>query len=907
MGRMGLTGTVMHEFGLGVRFSVCVAVAGLGVVFAGCGLPPRDTTPLPYHFTQEAFRRDVQREHPPLEIPLNERWYATAGALGITEEGLTWTRGADGGHLAIDVQADAAFYNTLELRMKADTGSVCRVAWLSEHEPELAFEKCPSTSGAIFSDNKFHTYIFRLSRERWFGSLRRLMVSPLELPGAVSIQQVRLAYRPPEAPLRVTLGGVSMEALYGTQPATSFVLPEGAVLEAYAGMLPAAWEMSAKGVVEFQVLAQRGQEAPLMLYRRKMTPGVVAFHHKWLPIYIDLGQFAHQQIRLHLRVNHAGLPQGDYAFWGDPRVFVPRPAPPTPPAKAPVPVFLISCDTLRADHLSCYGYERQTSPELDAFAKRDAVLFENALTPETYTLPAHISMFTGLHSEHHRTTRYTNLAEEVTTLPEMLRGAGYLTAGFTGHNWWLLPERGFAQGMDYYDVPAEAFRHVYRTTDRVQDWLQNHPYPRQFLFFHNYDLHAKLSGEYQLPYDPGDKEYRTFSEEDDGKGLLLDARTRGFHANDMLEAYNDGKITFTPEEHAYILKLYDDCIRLVDESIGDFLRSLQVHGLYDNALIIVTSDHGESHNEHGFYGHFDLFEEIAHVPLLIKFPDNAFAGQRYAEQVTLEDIMPTIQDVLDLPALESSDGVSLLQALHAATPAPATPANEATPTPAPAHPYLFLRRGGKIAVRTNEWKLHWDDPRTPGREALFQLTSDPLEMQDRLEEKPPVLAALEQELASFFDQKRDGWHVQLLNAPPTWSGHLLLTSTAPISSLFYIDENNVATPQPIEHPQTVEIKAAAPWPHLLIRTTEPGAQLQVNLKSDTLFTLAAGQREPIIHVDFSGTLDPAAPDLAKPNLDAIQTAPIIALWYETTAHAGTAAATPTEEQKQQLRALGYVE
>lgn len=192
--------------------------------------------------------------------------------------------------------------------------------------------------------------------------------------------------------------------------------------------------------------------------------------------------FAGATVDLLLEVDARRAARGDYAVWGNPIVYGHRETTRTP-------VILISCDTMRADHLSCYGYVRETSPNLDAFAK-EAVLFENAITPETWTLTAHTSMLTGLYPRHHHVNASTNLAETVQTLPETLGKMG-------------IRHRRIHR-LSPVDVAIERncprIRHVFNagigaanmieTKSLVNAWLASHAAAPFFLFYHNYDLHS---------------------------------------------------------------------------------------------------------------------------------------------------------------------------------------------------------------------------------------------------------------------------------------------------------------------------------------------------------------------------------------------------------------------------------
>ena len=169
-------------------------------------------------------------------------------------------------------------------------------------------------------------------------------------------------------------------------------------------------------------------------------------------------------------------------------------------------VLLISVDTLRPDHLGCYGYEPIDTRNVDGIAA-DGFLFTQAHAPVPLTLPAHTSLFTGLYPKHHQVSGQSNLHPAVNTLGDQLSDAGYLCGGFTGFDTWLLPERGMGRGFDLYNHAVPAFRPIADTLPMATEWIRrlgsNTPY---FLFLHTFDAHSSLNGleDRTLPYETGE-------------------------------------------------------------------------------------------------------------------------------------------------------------------------------------------------------------------------------------------------------------------------------------------------------------------------------------------------------------------------------------------------------------------
>jgi len=555
-----------------------------------------------------------------------------------------------------------------------------------------------------------------------------------------------------------------------------------------------------------------------------------------------------------------------------------------------VPVILISLDTLRADRLSSYGYTRETTPNLDRFAREDAVLFEQAVTPETWTLPSHMSMFTGLYPQHHAVTRDKPLAQEIRTLPELLKSAGYETAGFTGHTWWMQPERGFGRGMDHYDNAPEMLRHIADTQERLHAWLDQRSSHMPFIFFHAYDLHYKIrENGYDLPYEPGRGAPLTFAQPYLDQGAFQEGEKANLKASELLKAAREGRITFDQNEKDALQALYDDTLHMVDAAIGQFLERLKEKELYDNALIIVTSDHGEGLGERGYYDHEDVWEEEARIPLLVKFPGNAHAGKRVAHQVQLVDLFPTVAEVLGLPLPEKMDGKSLLKSLEAQV-----------------HAHAYIRNGARsLAVRTPKWKLHWR-PQGQNEYLLFNLEDDPGELNSQLLDAPIPAKQLREEAHRFFSLAQAGWHLEVL-APRdgAWRATLKATVTPAVEYAFLFDLWGNVHILHAREPGVFEVTLGGAVPeHLVIPAREAGT-LTLSLDANTSFGMRfEGYQEEAVTTQ-SHTLHAGTHTYARQEAPVELGQPHLSLWY-IRGQAGAASETLSPELEDQLRALGYL-
>jgi choline-sulfatase len=286
-------------------------------------------------------------------------------------------------------------------------------------------------------------------------------------------------------------------------------------------------------------------------------------------------------------------------------------------------VFLITIDTLRSDHVHCYGYERIETPAIDQLAKQ-GIRFTQAFTPSPITNTSHTSILTGLLPSSHGVSDFgVPLAIKHPTLAEILEKRGYRTAAFIGSV--ILDSKTLAPGLDrgfkFYDNFPEKTESKSRwgrierrgmdVVQRAEIWLNGHDEAPHFVWVHLYDPHD--------PYEPP-----------------------------------------PPYSEMYKDRLYDGEIAYADSALGHFLAYLKKQNWYEEAFIIVVGDHGEGLGEHGEDTHgIFLYDSTTHVPLIAKLPKEQEAGRVVDEQVRTTDIMPTILELLGIPAPASPDGTSL--------------------------------------------------------------------------------------------------------------------------------------------------------------------------------------------------------------------------------------------------------
>ena len=301
----------------------------------------------------------------------------------------------------------------------------------------------------------------------------------------------------------------------------------------------------------------------------------------------------------------------------------------------PVPaqgVILISLDTLRADHLGLYGYERPTSPFLDELAER-GVVFDQAYAQFPSTLTSHMSMLTGLYpAEHGVYPPAGTLAPEIPTVAELLQAQGIRTAGHT-EGGYVRGNFGFRRGFDEFDARDRAHDDsTERTFRRGKRFLRSlAPEEPYFLFLHTYAVHA--------PYEPPEPYRSQFwpGEPPDDAFLPVPAN--------LVAADRDG----TPQSEeavAYYRALYDAEIRHLDDVLRDFFEELAELGLDQRTTVIITSDHGEEFRDHGRFNHDQLYTEVIRVPFLVVGP--GVEPRRSSRVVELVDVAPTVLELAGL-------------------------------------------------------------------------------------------------------------------------------------------------------------------------------------------------------------------------------------------------------------------
>ena len=388
----------------------------------------------------------------------------------------------------------------------------------------------------------------------------------------------------------------------------------------------------------------------------------------------------------------------------------------TPPGRRP-DIVLITLDAARPDHFSCYGYDRPTTPNIDRLSE-ESLVFTNVFALVPNTLRSVPTMITGLsYLDHQVTEDDSTLPDEVKTLAEYLREAGYATACFSAN-----PNNSRAIGDDQgYDEFFELWTEVPRRVSRKPEYLTQRTLEWLAAFDDSKPLHL------QLHFVPPHAPYEPAPEFD----LFTDPAYDGWcdGTPNTLRRIDKALRTADDADLAQITALYDGNLRAVDDSVAQVLDALRSRERWKDTVVLVTSDHGEAFFEHRRMLHNNtLFDEMLRVPFILRLPGGRRPdGLDLNRLATLADLTPTLLAAASVPSATTLDGADLLQ------PGAATDARNVVARTAHHYP---LR-----AVRTPRWKLVLT---TSGQAQLYDLASDPGELQNVGFENLPTLVGLGQ-------------------------------------------------------------------------------------------------------------------------------------------------------------------
>ncbi|MDP6124489.1 MAG: sulfatase [Candidatus Latescibacteria bacterium] len=409
-------------------------------------------------------------------------------------------------------------------------------------------------------------------------------------------------------------------------------------------------------------------------------------------------------------------------------------------------VVVICIDTLRSDHLSCYGFKHKTSPNIDKIAS-EGVLVYDMLSPAIPTHPGHTNMFTGVDYIRHQIVQQgstIDLDEDIKTLPEILQSEGYYTAAADNLGRW------FSRGYDRYDGYSweQESTDVWRKGEGVNAAImpilddvagRDEPF---YCFFHYWDPHT--------PYLPPSPHAGNFYDGDDPK----DPDNTSLHQAYNFEPFGNyfrqwmGGVT----DSKYVNSLYDAEIAYCDECLAKVFARMDELELMENTLLVITSDHGEELDEHGlWYDHHGLYETNMRVPLIMKMPDVLPEGQRLEGLATLMDLTPTVLDLVGLGdhiAEKEMDGRNLVPYI-----------NDDKEIDVDVVYIVENSWQRKRGIRTKKWK-YFEAVETPDLHnrppvELYDLEADPEENINLAEENPDICQEMHDMYVEWLEKRME--------------------------------------------------------------------------------------------------------------------------------------------------------
>ena len=615
---------------------------------------------------------------PPDKLAATHGWEAGPGIadLAVREGRLTGRTTRELSVLHLGRTPDPTHRDTLhaiEVRMRATAGANLQVDFSGREDLKLdqaAADIRDFSEGVpvspLVADGEMRTYTLRPVTTVVASDIRHMLLRPSDAAGAnFEIESVRLVFR--HEYLEDIPSGVGWQGLSEIY-AESLVSRSPEKLRFAVTLPPRAWLDLAIGTVEdapvtFRVALERegpGAEPQVLLERTLTRP------HRWERAPLDLSAFAGESLTMTLGLSAAH--NGAIGFWGSPVVRSLGATPDTAARSAragrtPRGVILIWADTLRRDHLGVYGYERNTSPVLDALAK-DGVLFRDRVSQATWTKVSTPTLLTSLYPGTHTVTDFTDrLPVAATTLAEVFREAGFATLSmssilFTGQFTNL--HQGFEEVHEGGSLPDQESSKTARDyVDRLLPWLEAHREVPFFVFLHISDPHDPYR-----PYPPYDSMWADLSRAEEHEKRAVDVREH--IADPLLKIFgmpNRDELVragIDPQDYVgFDRAWYDGSIRAMDAEIGRLLERLRGLGLADDTLVVFTADHGEEFLEHGrmFHGQ-TVYGELTNMPLIVWGPRFVPRGVEVAATVETVDVMPTILDLAGLPHPDGLQGSS---------------------------------------------------------------------------------------------------------------------------------------------------------------------------------------------------------------------------------------------------------
>jgi arylsulfatase A-like enzyme len=574
----------------------------------------------------------------------------------------------------------------------------------------------------------------------------------------------------------------------------------------------------------------------------------------------------------------------------------------------PSNVMIIAVDTLRPDHLGCYGYHADTSPNIDALAG-EGILFENVISQAPWTHPSFGTVFTSLYpSQHGATTVATRMGTSFPTLAGLLSDNAYATCAIVNAPTFsprMRMDRGF-QEYDFIDPWKE--RRADEITDAALEWIEGHTGEQFFIFVHYFDPHLDYS-----PPAPYDTLFNPAYEGPMRHTFHIDSLSRWAPPED------GGIETLSGQQRKQIESLYDGEIAFADREIGRLLAGLRASGLHRKTLVLFLSDHGEEFLDHGALDHgHSLYDELLRVPLIVSLPGTIRKGVRKADYVRLLDITPTILDFLGIESAPGFEGSSLKPLIVGS--GTVRHYEHQLLQPPICYSEALRQSNTTKAITVYPWKLIHDTQ--TDKAMLFNLKDDSVEKQNLLAVEEEQQATLEQMLFKTVFAVSDTWFIELgsdatrhtfsleLSTESSfWPSHITAArlleageNLTPLRGTVEMDASSRSlriVDLPVEDRVVLAFKLEIPYSPIRFnlsidgtRTTERIFMGRSMMRPETMpFTIT---------VQRSDSASVAEPDQRPPP-------PYFLIWNRMGRYQAEVAVKLDEETKKQLRALGYIQ
>ena len=617
-------------------------------------------------------------------------------------------------------------------------------------------------------------------------------------------------------------------------------------------------------------LAVRPPESSLGM--RILVDGTLAFEEAWeeerawVERIVELGAPSGRARQIDIELDG----DAETVFMGQPQTLAPLSG--DAGRRPNVIVYVVDC--LRADHVGAYGYGLPTTPSLDALAD-DSVLLADLNSCAPWTKPSTGCLFTSLLPTYHEARTVDDaLPRERTTLAERLQAEGYRTLAWVAnpviHPRLFHFNQGFDRWVDLRSFGERAGRaHVNALepdaadiTEGVVPWLRGHRDESFFLYLHSLDLHYEY-----LPRPPFDREFVT----EDSSGLDRDR------------------------------ELYDNELAYNDREIGKLVTALKELDLYDDTVLFVTSDHGEEFGEHGSSRHGKtLYQELLHIPGILKLADGMYAGERVEALSSNIDIAPTLLELAGVSIPAEFQGRSLV------------PEIEGRRVNAPRHVFAEVVAPQFVAYAVRDERFKYIETLVPRvEEMLFDLAAKPSETHDVLAEPPREARALVPELHRFLMLGQQGYHVSLLGPRSGARVRAELVTDAAFESAirFGIETGDVLETSPDHRRVTLEFIADETQRHLVVQTKPLGAPVSLDVLVDDVPLQTSEVRLGV--QDAGAASKQIDRDRATVSLEDVEhllgnAGSAVRVWYVSSDEGGNSVELD-EETLRTLRALGYVQ